>query len=147
MPVNLSGAFSLRALEIRSVFEVEQILNTHFAIKWFHNRAKFQTIWNFEDNAIHIAKFLSTKLPLLLIIVIMTHTQEVLPDKHWLRALSTMNREPTIITDVRETQQSLAIKWLLFPIMKIFMFNLEQLILVSTFFLNWTWLSNIDKIH
>lgn len=63
-------------------------------------KAKFQTIWNSEDKDIHIAKFLSTELPLLLIIVIMAHTQEALPDMHWLSPLSTTNGETTIITDV-----------------------------------------------
>lgn len=63
-------------------------------------KAKFQTIWNFEDKDTHIAKFLSTELPLLLIIVIIAHTQEVLPDMHWLSALSTTNGETTKITDV-----------------------------------------------
>lgn len=63
-------------------------------------KAKFQTVWNFEDKDTHIAKFLSTELPLLLIIVMMPHKQEVLPDMHWLHALSATNRETTIITDV-----------------------------------------------
>lgn len=45
-------------------------------------KAKYQTIWSFEDKDTHIAKFLSTELPLLLIIAIMAHTQEALPDMH-----------------------------------------------------------------
>lgn len=65
-------------------------------------KAKFQTIWNFEDKDTHIAKFLSIELPLLLIIVIMAPTQEALPDMHWLSALSTANGETTIITDVEK---------------------------------------------
>lgn len=60
----------------------EQILNTHFPIKCFHKKVKFQTIWSFADKDTHIAKFLSSELPLLLIIVIMAHTQEALPDIH-----------------------------------------------------------------
>ena len=62
--------------------------------------AKYQTIWSFEDKDTHIAKFLSTELPLLLIIAIMAHTQEALPDMHWLGASSTTNGETTVITDV-----------------------------------------------
>lgn len=65
-------------------------------------KAKFQTIWSFEDKDTHIAKFLSTELPLLLIIVIRVHAQEALPDMHWLSALSTTNGETTGITDIEE---------------------------------------------
>ena len=63
-------------------------------------KAIFQTIGNFEDKDTHIAKFLSTELPLLLITVIMAHTQEALSDMHWLSASSTTKGETTIITDV-----------------------------------------------
>lgn len=46
-------------------------------------RAKFQTVWSFEDKETHTAKFLSTELPLLLIIVIMAHTQKALPNMRY----------------------------------------------------------------
>lgn len=63
-------------------------------------KAKHETIWSSEDKDTHVAKFLSTELPLLLIMSITAHTEEALPDMHWLGASSTASGETTIIADV-----------------------------------------------
>ena len=63
---------------------MKQILNRkiHFLIKWFCKEPNSKLFGALKIRR-HTAKFLSIELPLLLIIVIMAHTQEVLPNMHY----------------------------------------------------------------
>lgn len=68
--------------------------------------------WSFEDKDTCIAKFLSSELPLLLIIVIMAYTQGIA----WqalTQCIINCNWREHIITGVGEMEQPLSIKWLL----------------------------------
>lgn len=77
VPVNLSGVFSLRTLEIRVSLWAGNRFQIHTFLLNGFTKSQIPNHWSFEDKDTRIAKFLSSELPLLLIIVIMAYTQGI----------------------------------------------------------------------